>query len=51
MIGALAYPDTIGYSTTVMVNMSNVAADHTGYDIAANGPCNGLYSFCDLMAN
>ena len=50
LIGALAYPDTIGYGTTTMVNMSNAIVG-SGYDSTSSGACNGLYSFCDLMAN
>lgn len=51
LIGALAYVDTIGYGTTTMVALSGEAATVLGYDTVANGPCNSLYSFCDLMAN
>lgn len=51
IIGALAYTDTINYSATYMTNMAGVQSSIKGYDIVKDGPCNSLYSFCDLMAN
>ncbi|XQP55547.1 MAG: APC family permease [Mycoplasmoidaceae bacterium] len=54
LIGALGYADTIGYGLTDMVPIGSSTGDPLpiqGYDVVANGPCNSLYSFCDLMAN
>ncbi|XQP55250.1 MAG: APC family permease [Mycoplasmoidaceae bacterium] len=50
LIGALAYVDVIGYGGTEMIPFMGGTAKR-GYDIVANGCCNSLYSFCDLMAN
>ncbi len=51
IIGALAYSDTIGYGDTTMTNLFGIQSTIQGYDLIANGHCNTLYSFCDLMAN